>query len=79
MAPPTSSRRLAMPARSSTDAAWSFILSDLLDVAADKVIRELAATGSELVILHVLSPRRSIRHSRAICDSSTSRQAMAST
>jgi uncharacterized protein (DUF58 family) len=32
------------------------LISDLLDVAADKVIRELAATGSELVILHVLSP-----------------------
>jgi uncharacterized protein (DUF58 family) len=32
------------------------LLSDLLDPAADKVIRELAATGSELVILHILSP-----------------------
>jgi len=32
------------------------LVSDLLDPAADKVIRELAATGSELVILHVLSP-----------------------
>jgi hypothetical protein len=32
------------------------LLSDLLDPAADKVIRELAATGSELVIIHVLSP-----------------------
>ena len=32
------------------------LLSDLFDPAADKVIRELAATGSELVILHVLSP-----------------------
>ena len=32
------------------------LISDLLDPAADKVIRELAATGSELVILHVLSP-----------------------
>ncbi|MFL5673711.1 MAG: DUF58 domain-containing protein [Chloroflexota bacterium] len=32
------------------------LVSDLLDSAADKVIRELAATGSELVILHVLSP-----------------------
>ena len=31
-------------------------VSDLLDPAADKIIRELAATGSELVILHVLSP-----------------------
>lgn len=32
------------------------LVSDLLDPAADRVIRELAATGSELVILHVLSP-----------------------
>jgi uncharacterized protein (DUF58 family) len=32
------------------------LLSDLLDPNADKVIRELAATGSELIILHVLSP-----------------------
>ncbi|MEJ7748751.1 MAG: DUF58 domain-containing protein [Candidatus Limnocylindrales bacterium] len=32
------------------------LLSDLLDPAADRVIRELAATRSELVILHVLSP-----------------------
>jgi uncharacterized protein (DUF58 family) len=32
------------------------LLSDLLDPAADRVIRELAATGSELIILHVLSP-----------------------
>ena len=32
------------------------LLSDLLDPDADKVIRELAATGSELIILHVLSP-----------------------
>ena len=32
------------------------LISDLLDPAADKIIRELAATGSELVILHVLSP-----------------------
>jgi hypothetical protein len=34
----------------------SCCISDLLDPAADKVIRELAATGSELIILHVLSP-----------------------
>lgn len=33
------------------------LLSDLLDPAADKVIRELAATRSELIILHVLSPQ----------------------
>jgi len=32
------------------------LLSDLLDPFADKVIRELAATGSELVVLHILSP-----------------------
>ena len=32
------------------------LISDLLDPAGDKVIRELAATGSELVVLHVLSP-----------------------
>lgn len=32
------------------------LLSDLLDQAADRVIRELAATGSELIVLHVLSP-----------------------
>jgi uncharacterized protein (DUF58 family) len=32
------------------------LLSDLLDPAADKVIRELAATGSELILLHILSP-----------------------
>ena len=32
------------------------LVSDLLDPGADKVVRELAATGSELVVLHVLSP-----------------------
>ena len=32
------------------------LVSDLLDPSADRVIRELAATGSELVIIHVLSP-----------------------
>jgi uncharacterized protein (DUF58 family) len=32
------------------------LISDLLDPAADRIIRELAATGSELVVLHVLSP-----------------------
>ncbi|MCI0583126.1 MAG: DUF58 domain-containing protein [Chloroflexi bacterium] len=32
------------------------LLSDLLDPNADRVIRELAATGSELIILHLLSP-----------------------
>jgi uncharacterized protein (DUF58 family) len=31
------------------------LLSDLLDPAADRVIRELAATGSELIVIHVLS------------------------
>jgi uncharacterized protein (DUF58 family) len=32
------------------------LISDLLDPAADRVIRELAATSSELIVLHVLSP-----------------------
>ncbi|HEY4227279.1 MAG TPA: DUF58 domain-containing protein [Candidatus Limnocylindrales bacterium] len=32
------------------------LISDLLDPGADKVIRDLAATGSELIVLHVLSP-----------------------
>ena len=32
------------------------LVSDLLDPSADRVIRELAATGSELIVLHVLSP-----------------------
>jgi uncharacterized protein (DUF58 family) len=32
------------------------LLSDLLDPSADRMIRELAATGSELIILHTLSP-----------------------
>src|SRR6187455_2358408 len=32
------------------------LLSDLLDPSADRVIRELAATNSELIVLHVLSP-----------------------
>jgi uncharacterized protein (DUF58 family) len=32
------------------------LLSDLLDPAADRVIRELAATGSELIVLHILAP-----------------------
>ena len=32
------------------------LLSDLLDPNADRVIRELAATGSELIVLHLLSP-----------------------
>ena len=31
-------------------------ISDLFDPGADRVIRELAATGSELIVLHVLSP-----------------------
>jgi uncharacterized protein (DUF58 family) len=33
------------------------LLSDLLDPGADRVIRELAATRSELIVLHVLSPQ----------------------
>lgn len=32
------------------------LISDLLDPGADRAIRELAATGSELIILHTLSP-----------------------
>jgi uncharacterized protein (DUF58 family) len=32
------------------------LISDLLDPAADRVIRELAATGSDLIVLHTLSP-----------------------
>jgi uncharacterized protein (DUF58 family) len=32
------------------------LLSDLLDPGADRVIRELAATGSELIVMHILSP-----------------------
>lgn len=32
------------------------LLSDLLDPNADRVVRELAATGSDVVILHLLSP-----------------------
>jgi len=32
------------------------LISDLLDPGADRVIRELAATNSELIVLHVLSP-----------------------
>lgn len=32
------------------------LISDLLDPGADRVLRELAATGSELIVLHVLSP-----------------------
>ena len=32
------------------------LMSDLLDPAADRVIREFAATRSELIVLHILSP-----------------------
>ena len=32
------------------------LISDLLDPNADRVIRELAATSAELIVLHVLSP-----------------------
>ena len=32
------------------------LISDLLDPSADRVIRDLAATGSDLIVLHVLSP-----------------------
>ncbi|MGZ9159601.1 MAG: DUF58 domain-containing protein [Candidatus Limnocylindrales bacterium] len=31
------------------------LLSDLLDPNADRVVRELAATGSELIVMHILS------------------------
>ena len=31
------------------------LISDLLDPSADRVIRDLAATGSDLIVLHVLS------------------------
>jgi uncharacterized protein (DUF58 family) len=33
------------------------LVSDLLDPAADRVIRELASTRSELIVIHVLSPQ----------------------
>jgi len=33
------------------------LISDLLDASADRVIRELASTRSELIVLHVLSPQ----------------------
>jgi uncharacterized protein (DUF58 family) len=32
------------------------LFSDLLDTSADRIVRELAATGSELIVMHVLSP-----------------------
>jgi uncharacterized protein (DUF58 family) len=32
------------------------LISDLLDPSADRAIRELAGTGSEVVVLHVLAP-----------------------
>jgi uncharacterized protein (DUF58 family) len=32
------------------------LLSDLLDPNAERVVRELAATGSEVIVLHLLSP-----------------------
>lgn len=32
------------------------LLSDLLDPAAETAVRDLAATGSELIVLHVLAP-----------------------
>ena len=55
------------------------LLSDLLDPAADRVIRELAATRSELVVLHSSRRRSSTRRWRAISGSSTPRPARAST
>ena len=77
---PTSSPPPATPPPSSTAAASSILLSDLLDPAADRVIRELAATGSELD--RPARPRRptsSTRRSRATSGSSTSRPASGST
>jgi uncharacterized protein (DUF58 family) len=50
------------------------LISDLLDPGADRVIRELAATGSELIILHVLSPEEldpSIEGDLRLVDSET--------
>ena len=32
------------------------LISDLLDPSAERVVRDLAATGSDLIVLHVLSP-----------------------
>ncbi|MCU0483677.1 MAG: DUF58 domain-containing protein, partial [Chloroflexi bacterium] len=32
------------------------LVSDLLDPSADRAIRELAGTGAEVVVLHVLAP-----------------------
>ena len=53
---PTSSRPLGTPAAQLHGRGVVVLISDLLDPAADRVIRELAATGSELIVLHVLSP-----------------------
>ena len=53
---PTSSPPPVMPPRSSTAAASSSSSPTCSTRRADRVIRELAATGSELIILHVLSP-----------------------
>ena len=33
------------------------LISDLLDPSADRVVRDVAASGSELIVLHVLSPQ----------------------
>ena len=55
------------------------LISDLLDPDADRVIRELAATNSELIILHVLSPDELDPSSRATSGWSTPRPATAST
>ncbi len=32
------------------------LISDLLDPSAERVVRDLAATGSDLIVLHILSP-----------------------
>ena len=51
-------RRVGAPRRGACCRAAGVVvlLSDLLDPGADRVIRELAATGSELIVLHLLSP-----------------------
>ena len=53
---PTSSPPPATPPPSSTAGASSSSCPTCSDPDADRVIRELAATGSELIILHILSP-----------------------
>ena len=50
------------------------LISDLLDPASERVIRELAATGSELIVLHTLSPDEldpALEGDRRLVDSET--------